>query len=200
MHVPDLNGAGIRLEQADLAVTNSVFRNSDEGILTGADAEGIVSIDRSTFSGLGRNDGGPSHSVYVGDYSGVTITRCRFERGMGGHYVKVRGGRVDIRDNSFDDTQGRESNYMIDLPAGATGQISGNFFVQGQNKENYSAFIAVAAEARDYSSAGLSISGNTARLAPGVDRQTVFVANWSGQRLALGANTLGPGLRAYEAR
>jgi hypothetical protein len=89
---------------------------------------------------------------------------------------------------------------MIDLPAGATGRISGNLFIQGANKENYSAFIAVAAEAQDHSSAGLAISGNTARIAAGVDRETIFVANWSAQRLALGANTLGPGLTAYERR
>ena len=200
MSVADLNGAGIRLEQGDLTITQSLFRNSDEGILTGPDTASSVRIDQSTFSGLGRNDGGPSHSVYIGDYGSVTITRSRFERGTGGHYVKSRAARIDITDCTFDDTRGRESNYMIDLPAGASGRIAGNLFIQGANKENYSAFIAVAAEAQDHSSAGLSISGNTARIAPGVDRATIFVANWSTQRLALGANTLGPGLTAYERR
>ncbi|MEQ1511034.1 MAG: right-handed parallel beta-helix repeat-containing protein [Sphingopyxis sp.] len=198
--VPDLNGAGIRLEQGDLDITQSLFRNSDEGILTGPDTESAITIDQSTFSGLGRNDGGPSHSIYVGDYGSLSVTRSRFERGTGGHYVKSRAARIAISDCTFDDTQGRESNYMIDLSAGATGRISGNLFIQGANKENYSAFIAVAAEAQDHSSAGLSIAGNTARIAAGVDRATIFVANWSGDRLALGANTLGPGLTAYERR
>lgn len=200
MTVADLNGAGIRLEQGNLAITQSLFRNSDEGILTGPDTASAITIDQSTFSGLGRNDGGPSHSIYVGDYASLSVTRSRFERGTGGHYVKSRAGRIDVRDCTFDDTQGRESNYMIDLAAGATGRISGNLFIQGANKENYSAFIAVAAEAQDHSSAGLSIAGNTARVAAGVDRATVFVANWSGDRLSLGANTLGPGLTAYEQR
>lgn len=200
MAVPDLNGAGIRLEQGDLDISQSLFRDSEQGILTGPDTQGTIRIDRSTFSGLGRNDGGPSHSIYVGDYGHVIITRSRFERGTGGHYVKSRAARIDIRDCTFDDTLGEATNYMIDLPAGATGVIAGNFFVQGENKENYSAFIAVAAEGQDHSSAGLSISGNTARIGEGINRPTVFVANWSGQRLALGANTLGAGLRAYEAR
>lgn len=35
---------------------------------------------------------------------------------------------------------------MIDLPAGSVGTITHNEFVQGRNKENYSAFIAVGAE------------------------------------------------------
>ncbi len=200
MAVPDLNGAGIRLEQGDLAVSQSLFRNSEQGILTGPDPTATITIDRSTFSGLGRNDGGPSHSLYVGDYAQVIVTRSRFERGTGGHYVKSRSPRIRISDCSFDDTLGRETNYMIDLPAGATGEISGNFFVQGANKENYSAFIAVAAEAQEYSSAGLSIHDNVARIGDNINRTSVFVANWSGQRLALGPNQLGPRLTAYEAR
>ncbi len=198
--VPDLNGAGIRLEQGDLTISQSIFRNSEQGILTGPDAQGTVEIDQSTFSRLGRNDGGPSHSIYVGDYAQLIVTRSRFERGTGGHYIKSRAARINVRDCTFDDTLGRATNYMIDLPGGASGTISDNLFIQGANKENYSAFIAVAAEGRDHSSVGLSISGNNARIAEGVRRRTIFVANWSGQRLALGANTLGAGLRAYETR
>jgi len=72
--------------------------------------------------------------------------------------------------------------------------------VQGPNKENYSAFIAVAAEGQTHSSAGLSIVGNDARIAPGVDRDTTFVADWSGDALALGENALGPGLQRFERR
>ncbi|HEY0594650.1 MAG TPA: right-handed parallel beta-helix repeat-containing protein, partial [Sphingopyxis sp.] len=65
MRVPDGNGAGIRLERGDLDVVNSLFRNSEEGILTADDPEGTLAIDRSTFSRLGRCDRGLScaHSV-----------------------------------------------------------------------------------------------------------------------------------------
>jgi hypothetical protein len=89
---------------------------------------------------------------------------------------------------------------MIDLPGGAVGQISNNWFVQGRDKENYSAFIAVAAEGKAHSSAGLLITGNDARLAPGVERNTWFVADWSGDALALRENALGPGLGRLERR
>ncbi|QJQ31223.1 right-handed parallel beta-helix repeat-containing protein [Sphingomonas lacunae] len=200
MRVADRNGAGIRLERSNLSITNSYFRNSDQGILTAPDEGADVTIDRSTFSRLGRNDGGPSHSIYIGGYRSLTVTRSRFERGTGGHYIKTRAPMADIRDNTFDDTLGNESNYMIDLSAGSSGTIADNLFIQGENKQNYSAFIAVAPEAQDHSSAGLVISGNTARLAPGVERETVFVADWSGERLAIGRNVLGPGLTAFERR
>jgi hypothetical protein len=201
MRVPDGNGAGIRLEQSDLAVVQSIFRNSEEGILSAADEAGAVTIDQSTFSGLGRCDRDLScaHSVYIGYYGRLTITRSRFERGRGGHYVKSNAARTTIGDSSFDDAQGRATNYMIDLPAGATGAISGNVFVQGRDKENYSAMIAVAAESRAHASRGLTITGNDARLGTGANN-TVFVADWSHEPLKISANRLGPGIKPFETR
>ena len=200
--VPDGNGAGIRLEKGDLSVRQSWFRDSEEGILTADDPAHVITIDQSTFTRLGRCDRGMScaHSVYTGDYGMLTVTRSRFEAGRGGHYLKSRAGRVAISDSSFDDSQGHVTNYMIDLPAGATGTIHGNWFVQGADKENYSAFIAVAAEARQHSSDGLAISGNDARFAPGVRRESVFVADWVGDRLSIGDNALGRGLNKFERR
>lgn len=202
MRVPDANGAGIRLEKGNLTVTRAIFRNSEQGILTAEDKSGSISIDRSTFSGLGRCDRGLScaHSIYIGDYGSLKVTNSRFERGNGGHYVKSRAARISVTDNAFDDTRGRETNYMIDLSNGAVGQIARNIFVQGQSKENYSAFIAVAPEGRQQSSAGLSVSANEASIAPGVERNTTFLADWSGDRIALGGNRLGRGLKPFERR
>ena len=202
MRVPDFNGAGIRLEQGDLTVAESWFRDSEQGILTGDDGRGRIVIDRSTFTRLGtcEGSGGCAHSIYTGEYGQLRVTRSRFEEGRGGHYVKSRAARVEIASSSFDDARGQATNYMIDLPEGAAGQISNNWFVQGSDKENYSAFIAVAAEGQTHSSRGLAIVGNDARLAPGVDRNTTFVADWSDDQLALGENALGPGLKRFEKR
>ncbi|SNS65833.1 right-handed parallel beta-helix repeat-containing protein [Sphingopyxis indica] len=202
MRVPDGNGAGIRLERSNLDIVNSLFRGSEEGILTANDPQATLTIDRSTFSRLGRCDRGLScaHSVYTGDYGLVVVTNTRFEKGSGGHYLKVRAGRVDVEGNSFDDSQGRATNYMIDLPSGATGRIANNLFVQGRDKENYSAIIAVAAEERKHPSRGLVIEGNRARLPEDMGRKSAFVADWSGEPLAIGANDLGPGLTRFERR
>jgi len=200
--VPDFNGAGIRLEQGDLTVAQSWFRDSQQGILTADDPSGLLVVDRSTFTRLGtcEGSGGCAHSIYTGDYGQVRVTRSRFEEGRGGHYLKSRAARVDVASSSFDDARGRATNYMIDLPEGAVGQISNNWFVQGRDKENWSAFIAVAAEGREHSSAGLAILGNDARLAPGVNRETTFVADWSGDPLNVGDNALGSGLKRLEKR
>ncbi|WP_232223439.1 right-handed parallel beta-helix repeat-containing protein [Sphingorhabdus lutea] len=202
MKVPDANGAGIRLEQGNLTVTKSWFRNSQQGLLTADDAKGAIIIDQSSFERLGRCDGdyACAHSIYIGNYGSLTVTRSRFEAGNGGHYIKSRSARADIRDNAFDDSRGKTTNYMIDLPAGATGVVSGNIFVQGKDKENYSAFIAVAAEGKVNSSDALSIFDNDARIGPNIDRNSVFVADWSGDRISLGANILGPRLKPFERR
>lgn len=202
MRVPDANGAGIRLEHGPLTVTNAMFLNSEQGILTADDQSATIRIDRSTFSGLGRCDRDMScaHSIYIGQYGALIVTRSRFERGNGGHYVKSRAIRNEVTDSSFDDTKGRSTNYMIDLCAGSTGTIARNVFVQGTDKENHSAMVTVAAETRDNPSRGLAISGNRASLAPGVSWTTVFVADWSHEPLAIGANTLGKGIRAFETR
>lgn len=200
--VPDGNGAGIRIEKGDLYINNALFRNAEQGILSADDPSAEIVITRSTFQRLGRCDRGLScaHSIYIGDFGSLTVTNSRFEKGNGGHYVKSRSGRISVTGSSFDDTQGRGTNYMIDLPAGATGVITNNIFVQGQDKENYSAFVAVAAEGREHSSMGLNIHSNSASLARGVDRNTWFVADWSGDQLRIANNTLGRGLTRYERR
>ena len=202
IRVPDGNGAGIRIEIGNLVVRNAMFLDSQEGILGSTEDPATVTIDRSTFSGLGQchETEDCAHSIYLGNSGSVTITNSRFERGQGGHYVKLRVPRVRITDNSFDDTQGNRTNYMIDLPEGGTGEIARNTFVQGARKENWSGMIVVAAEQRKYRSAGLSVHDNVASLAPGQEKSPAFVANVSGERLAIGANKLGAGVRPYEVR
>ncbi|MCX7864567.1 MAG: right-handed parallel beta-helix repeat-containing protein, partial [Novosphingobium sp.] len=123
IRVSDRNGAGIRLERGNLWVSQSWFRDSEQGILSGNDRQSSIVIDKSTFTRLGTCEGagGCAHSLYIGDYGALVVTRSRFEAGRGGHYAKSRSARVTILDSSFDDTAGSATNYMIDLPAGATG-------------------------------------------------------------------------------
>lgn len=202
MRVPDGNGAGIRLEQGGLTVMNAVFRNSEEGILTADDPAHTIRVDRSTFSGLGRcdRDLDCAHSLYVGHYGKLIVTRSRFERGRGGHYLKSRAAVNQITDNSFDDAAGHATNYLIDLPSGSTGLIARNVMLQGPDKENHSAAIVVAAEDRSNASAGLVITDNSLTKAPSATYPTVFVADLSHQPLKIGANRLGPGIKAFELR
>ncbi|MBU2588929.1 MAG: right-handed parallel beta-helix repeat-containing protein [Alphaproteobacteria bacterium] len=200
--VADGNGAGIRLEKGALNVAYARFENSQQGILTGDDPQGRIYITRSTFSGLGtcENSAGCAHSLYIGNYGSLTVRESRFERGTGGHYLKARAASVVIEGNSFDDANGRATNYMIDLPAGSIGRIADNWFVQGRDKENYSAFIALGAEDLLHSSDGLEVANNEARFVPGLSRNSVFLADWTGSRIVMQGNRLAAGLKPYEQR
>lgn len=202
IRVPDGNGAGIRSEKGDLRVTNAMFLDSQEGMLGAQSGGQRITIDHSTFAGLGQCDETPgcAHAIYLANQGQVSVTHSRFERGRGGHYVKIRSPQVEITDNSFDDTAGAKTNYMIDLPDGATGLIARNSFVQGSHKENHSAMIVVAAEARNYRSAGLRVEANDARLAPGAPGDPAFVADFSHEPLTVGTNRLGAGIRKFEQR
>jgi hypothetical protein len=202
MSNPEANAAGIRLERGNLSVSQSWFRDLQDGILTANDETGSLSVDKSTFTRAGtcNGDGGCAHSIYVGRYGSVTVTRSRFEAGRGGHYVKSRSARTTVLNSSFDDTAGQATNYMIDLSNGSTGRIAGNIFVQGRNKDNRTTMIAVAGEGKVNSSNGLVIEANTARMGPGVDWNSAFVADWSGDQLSIGTNSLGSGLTKFSKR
>ena len=197
--VADGNGAGIRIEKGDLQVSWSRFVDAQCGIISAIDPNGSISIDRSTFSLLGKHpDGRGAHSLYVGGYGALRVTNSRFERGTGGHYVKSRAPKAELLDNSFDDSGGRNTNYMIDLPNGATGRIAGNTFLQGSDKDNFGTFIAVRAEARVPPSAGLIIENNQAMLVRSFRGPTAFIGDWSGERLVIRGNRLAPGIKLFE--
>jgi hypothetical protein len=199
--VEDGNGAGIRQEKGFLHVAQSVFRNSESGILGADDPRAEIKVERSIFSGLGRCDRGLScaHSIYIGDYGKLSVIRSRFERGRGGHYVKTRTRFTEVTDSQFDDRSGSATNYMIDLSNGGSGTIAGNTFIQGSDKENYSALIAVAAEGAEQPT-NLVVTGNKALLAPGAPRRTSFVADASSGRIRIENNTLAPGIARFERR
>ncbi|UZK68597.1 right-handed parallel beta-helix repeat-containing protein [Sphingomonas sp. S1-29] len=196
--VDDGNGAGIRIEKGDLEVVNSMFVDGQCGILSASDPQSTISIDKSTFARLGKHpDGSGAHALYIGDYGALKVTRSRFEQGTGGHYVKNRAPRVEIVDNSFDDSKGQATNYMIDLSNGATGRIADNSFVQGTGKDNWTTMITVAPEGADNASAGLVVENNRASTVPGFRNDTVLVRNWSGDKLVLRGNMLSGRMTEY---
>jgi hypothetical protein len=195
MRVPDGNGAGIRIERGNLSVSETMFMDGQCGILSASDPAGTITVDHSTFSGLGRHpDGNGAHALYIGDYGALRVTNSRFERGTGGHYLKSRAARIEVLDSSFDDSQGRDTNYLIDLSNGAAGRIAGNTFVNGTGKENYSTMVTVAPEGAENDSSGLVIENNTVSVVPGFRWTTSFVGNWSGEDLVVRNNRIAAGI------
>ncbi|MBY0344644.1 MAG: right-handed parallel beta-helix repeat-containing protein, partial [Sphingomonadales bacterium] len=73
-------------------------------------------------------------------------------------------------------------------------------FVQGRDKENYSAFIALGAEDLLHPSDGLKIVNNEARFVPGVSRTSAFLADWTASRVVMQGNKIAAGIKQYEQR
>ena len=126
---------------------------------------GTIRVDQSTFSGLGQLPGRwrllafHLQQRHRRPDRHPQPLRARHRRPLSEEPRRPhRGHRFELR------RQRRQpaTNYMIDLSNGATGTIARNIFVQGANKENYSAFIMVAPEGVEHSSAGLAVTDNEA--------------------------------------
>lgn len=181
----DGNGAGIRLEKGNLTVRSSVFDSSDTGVISGNGQPGQATIEKSIFRQLGRcRPDNCSHSVYMGRFAALTVRESLFEEGRGGHYIKSRTKKVDIRDNLIDDTRGTSTNYLIDLPEGAIGEIRGNALIKGVNGENRCCAIVVSAEFRE-NDASVLVDGN--QFANLADRPVILLGDYKGQA-RLGSN------------
>ncbi len=175
IRVPDGNGAGIRHETGSLTVKNSIFYNSENGILTTSDDGLDLTVDKSLFSHLGgcKFSSGCSHSIYSGTINKLTLTNSVFKNSAGGHFLKSRAHSVQVSGNTFDDTDG-VSSCLIELPYGSNGEIQNNQFVKGIKARSRFCFIKVGAEGAKNDSSKLYINGNTAE---GKTPVSVFVQN-----------------------
>ncbi|MGZ3423939.1 MAG: right-handed parallel beta-helix repeat-containing protein, partial [Polyangiales bacterium] len=156
--VPDMNGAGVRQEGANLTVRNSSFHDNENGILTGADATSTILIENSEFGNNGAGDG-YSHNMYIGEIKSFTLRGCYSHHGKSGHLVKSRALENHILYNRLTDEDGHAS-YEIDLPQGGKSYVVGNAIQQSAATEN-PAFISFARESKRNPGTELWVVGNT---------------------------------------
>ncbi len=112
--VPDHNGACVRLEGRNLALSGVHFHDSEEGLLTGPDP-GMVAIWDSRFERLGR--AGRAHGIYVGGGK-LHISRSFFLAARDqGHEIKSRAAETIIEDTVIASLGGGDSR-LIDVSNG----------------------------------------------------------------------------------
>ncbi|RMF73370.1 MAG: hypothetical protein D6740_04060, partial [Alphaproteobacteria bacterium] len=112
--VPDRNGACVRLEGRNLALSGVHFHDSEEGLLTGPDP-GIVAIWNSRFERLGR--AGRAHGIYVGG-GRLHISRSFFLAARDqGHEIKSRAVETIIEDTVIASLAGADSR-LLDISHG----------------------------------------------------------------------------------
>jgi len=128
--VPDLNGAGIRLEGTNLTVRNCYFHDNQEGILSGVNKDSTVDIEYSEFANNGAGDG-QSHNLYIGNVKKLIFEFNYSHDAIVGHLLKSRAAENYIAYNLLADGLSGNSSYELDLPNGGRSIVLGNLIEQG---------------------------------------------------------------------
>jgi len=156
------NGAGIRQEGATVTIRNCYFHDCQDGILAGANASSVITIEYSEFARCGLDPcptGGCVHNMYIGAVGEFTLRGCYTHSAVVGHTVKSRALKNYILYNRIMSEQGSAS-LEIDLPNGGTSYIIGNEIEQGPNSEN-SGIIGYGEEGISNHDSSLYIVNNT---------------------------------------
>lgn len=214
------SATAILLESGSLSITNSLFRTSDAALQTAGLANVTVNISQSSFLRLGRcpsGGAGCSSGVALGQIARLRLISSHFSGSAGGPLLSSRAKILDAEHNRFEDSPDDRSGDaaaapMLALPSGAAGRIRYNEFLL--HRASYgvqSALIAVAEDGRDNESRGLVIDENSAIWAAPDDGHedhahngrksgagALFVANYSGEPVAVGHNELNAGIAAYQ--
>lgn len=158
--VPDQNGAAVRYESGNLRIENSVLHGNQNGLLTAADPNGTIGIERSEIYGNGIGDG-HTHNLYVSAIAQFTLTNSYVHDANVGHEVKSRAANNTITNNRIFDNSSTAS-YSIDLPNGGNATISGNVIEQGPNTDN-GAIVAYGEEGASNGGNQVTFTDNTVR-------------------------------------
>lgn len=156
--VRDRNGAGIRLENGPLTVSNCVFADNENGILTGNLTGNEIAIDNSSFEGNGNAEG-QAHNLYVGTIARLQVVGCYFARSQVGHLLKSRAMVNTILYNRLTCEDGT-SSYELEFPNGGEALVLGNLIQQGAASENM-AIVSYGAEGYRWHHNTLSMAFNT---------------------------------------
>jgi hypothetical protein len=132
------NGAGIRYQWGNLAVTNCYFHNNQEGILADA-STGTITITNSEFAHNGDTRGpgvGYTHNIYIGAVASLDIESSYFHDANYGHEIKSRALVTVVNNSRVVDGPTGTASYSIDLPNGGAATISNDEIEQGPNSQN----------------------------------------------------------------
>ncbi|MEO8301441.1 MAG: right-handed parallel beta-helix repeat-containing protein [Rhizomicrobium sp.] len=185
---PNHNGAGIRVEGANLAVEDSRFIDNENGILTAPNAASVITIKTSTFRGNGNCIAACAHGIYIGHIALLRVENSTFEAQHVGHHIKSRAARTEIVNNTVQDGPAGSASYLVDLPNGGSALITGNSFEKGPRSSNRPTAIAIGAEGESNPAGDIVVEDNSFSNDTGA--QTVFVRNYTGRPVTLLKNRL----------
>ena len=185
--VPDMNGAGIRLDKGNLTVDSVKFIDNQNGIMGGVPGT-TVTIRNSDFDRNGTCEGTCAHGIYIGNVESVRVENSRFSNTRQAHSIKSRALRTEVVGSTIVDGPEGTSSYLIDLPNGGAIIVRDNTLEKGPKSENHKAAIAIGAEGVTHPTPEITITNNNFR--NDGNYETNLVWNLTATRAILKGNKL----------
>lgn len=180
--VPDMNGAGIRLEAQGLTVERVGFENVQVGVLAGIPGPGRIVVLDSSFRNGGVAGDRPTAALMVGEVAMLRVERSTFEDVKGGQ-ISSAAVRTELVGNTIG--TGAEPG------AGPAVLASGGALVMRDN------VLRVGPNAPPRDAAVTAIGGSAElrgnRMENTTGRSQRLLLDWSASSPALEGNTVGAG-------
>jgi hypothetical protein len=160
--VPDMNGAGIRLDKGNLTVEGVKFIDNQSGILGGVPGTTVI-VRNSDFERNGTCEQACAHGIYVGDIDLLRVEHSRFFDTQHAHSIKSKALRTEVIDCDISDGPEGTSSYLIDVPNGGTLIARDNTLEKGPKSENHSTAIAIGEEGVTHPTGEITITKNIFR-------------------------------------
>jgi hypothetical protein len=186
--VPDGNGAGIRAEGHRLTVDGVRFVNNQNGILTDAEPDMVVTVRNSQFTKNGVCQGFCAHGIYAGKIASLTVQNSIFRETRQGHDIKSRAARTEVTGCDIQDGPTGTASYLVEIPNGGAVIVRNNTLEKGPNSGNHTAAISIGAEGVDQPTPEITVEDN--RLANDGDYHTFLVNNMTATEATLRRNKL----------
>jgi len=160
--VPDMNGAGIRLDKGSLTVDTVKFIDNQNGLFGGAPGT-TVTIRNSDFDRNGTCAAG----VRARDLSRKHRFPARREFALlqhsAGSFDQIRAKRTEVIGCTITDGPDGTSSYLIEAPNGGALIVRDNTLEKGPKSENHTTAIAIGAEGVTNPTPEITITNNNFR-------------------------------------
>jgi hypothetical protein len=160
--VPDMNGAGIRLDRGSLTVDTVKFIDNQNGLFGGAPGT-TVTVRNSDFDRNGICSGACAHGIYIENVDLVRVENSHFSNTRQAHSIKSRALRTEVISCTITDGPEGTSSYLIEAPNGGALIVRDNTLEKGPKSENHNAAIAIGAEGVTHPTPEIVITNNNFR-------------------------------------
>ena len=180
--VPDMNGAGIRLDRGSLTVDTVKFIDNQVGILGGVPGT-TVTIRNSDFDTNGIAGG-----IYLENIDLLRVENSHFSNTRQGHSIKSGALRTEVIGCTITDGPEGTSSYLIEIPNGGALIVRDNTLEKGPRSENHKAAIEIGAAGVTHPTPEITITNNNFQ--NDGDYETALLWNFTTTTATLNANKL----------